>query len=58
MKRSSGKRWAVLPEEATRDEKRFLAEQSIQRLDVALAEFVRALMKAPGEAGQVLAANA
>ena len=58
MKRSSDKHWAVLPEEPTKNEKRFLAEQNIQRLDVPLVEFVRALMKVPGEEGQALAVNA
>jgi SIR2-like domain len=44
MKRSSAQHWAVLPEEPTKNEKRFMAEQNIQRLDMPLAEFVDALL--------------
>lgn len=58
MKRSSHKHWAVLPEEPTKNEKRFMAEQDIQRLDIPLEEFVRALMRASSEAGKLLAVNA
>jgi len=58
MKRSSAKHWAVLPVEPTKNEKRFMTEQNIQRLDVPLEEFVTALMQVSGEAGQPLAANA
>lgn len=58
MKRSSDKHWAVLPEEPTRNEKRFMAEQNIQRLDVPLEEFVRALMRVSSEEGQALVASA
>ena len=58
MKRSSDKHWAVLPEEPTKNEKRFLAEQNIQRLDVPLEEFIRVVMQASNEAQQALAANA
>ena len=58
MKRSSDKHWAVLPEEPTKNEKRFMAEQNIQRLDVPLAGFVAALMQVSSEAGRPLAANA
>ena len=57
-KRSSGMHWAVLPEEPTKNERRFLAEQNIQRLDVPLAEFATALMQIPLDAGRALAANA
>lgn len=57
MKRSSAKHWAVLPEPPTKNELRFLAEQSIQRLDVPLAEFVAALTQAPATDMQRLAAN-
>jgi hypothetical protein len=39
MKRSSAKHWAVLPEEPTRNELRFLAEQGIERVDMPLAAF-------------------
>ena len=44
MKRSSNLHWAVLPDEPTRNEARFLAEQSIQRIDLPLAEFVQQLL--------------
>jgi hypothetical protein len=47
-----------LPGEPIKNEKRFMTEQNIQRLDVPLEEFVRALMRASSEAGQPLAANA
>jgi hypothetical protein len=40
MKRSSDRHWAVLPEEPTRNEARFLAEQNIERIAVPLEEFV------------------
>ncbi len=39
MKRSSAKHWAVLPGELTRNEKRFLVEQNIERIDMPLDEF-------------------
>jgi hypothetical protein len=58
MKRSSDRHWAVLPEEPTKNERRFLAEQNIQRLDVPLAEFAAALIDVPLDAGKALAANA
>jgi hypothetical protein len=44
MKRSSGKHWAVLPEEPTKNEARFLAEQQIERIDLPLRDFVDALV--------------
>ncbi|MBM4200617.1 MAG: SIR2 family protein [Gammaproteobacteria bacterium] len=44
MKRSSDRHWAVLPEEPTRNEARFLAEQQIERIDMPLAEFVAQLL--------------
>jgi len=44
MKRSSSRHWAVLPEEPTRNEARFLAEQQIERIDLPLAEFVQQLL--------------
>jgi SIR2-like domain len=40
MKRSSAKHWAILPEEPTRMEAKFLSEQSITRIDMPLADFV------------------
>jgi hypothetical protein len=39
MKRSSGRHWAVLPDEPTRNEHRFLAEQQIERIDWQLEAF-------------------
>lgn len=46
MKRSGQRHWAVLEDEPSRMEARFLAEQGIHRLPVALAEFVRSLVAA------------
>lgn len=43
MKRSAGPHFAVLPEEPTRMEARFLAEQGITRIDRPLAEVAAAL---------------
>lgn len=45
MKRSSEKHWAVLPEEPTRNEARFLAQYNIERLAMPLQEFVAAFEK-------------
>jgi hypothetical protein len=39
MKRSSGLHWAVLPDEPTRMEERFLAEQGIERIALSLDAF-------------------
>lgn len=46
MKRSSDQHWAVLPEEPTRMEARFLQEQNITRIDMPLAQFSSALVNA------------
>ena len=46
MKRSSDRHWAVLPNEPTRMEARFLTEQNITRIDMPLAQFSAALMDA------------
>ena len=46
MKRSSDRHWAVLPNEPTRMEARFLQEQNITRIDLPLAQFAGALMDA------------
>lgn len=46
MKRSSDRHWAVLPEEPTRMEARFLAEQNITRIAMPLAQFSGALLAA------------
>jgi hypothetical protein len=39
MKRSSDQHWAVLPQEPTRMEARFLQEQNITRIAMPLAQF-------------------
>jgi hypothetical protein len=59
MKRSSARHWAVLPGTLTKNEARFLAEQGIERIDMALPEFVAALIGERREApAPVLAASA
>jgi len=56
MKRSSAKHWAVLPEQPTKNELRFLAEQHIERIDLPLHDFAAALESSRGfVAGQALA---
>jgi hypothetical protein len=42
MKRSSEKHWAVLPEEPTRNEARFLEKYNIERIAMSLDDFVAA----------------
>ena len=42
IKRSSQKHWAILPEEPTRNEARFMDEHSIERVPITLSEFVAA----------------
>jgi hypothetical protein len=44
MKRSSNLHWAVLPNEPTRMEGRFLEEQGITRITMPLADFSTALI--------------
>jgi hypothetical protein len=46
MKRSRGPHWAVLPDTQTRNESRFLSEQSITPITVDLAAFAHALSSA------------
>jgi hypothetical protein len=46
MKRSSARHWAVLPEEPTRMEARFLAEQNITPIAMPLAAFSEVLLTA------------
>jgi hypothetical protein len=46
MKRSSDTHWAVLPDEPTRMEARFLEEQGITRLPLPLADFAAQLTEA------------
>ena len=44
MKRSStGPHWALLPDEPTRNEIKFIQEQNIRRLDMTAADFIAAL---------------
>lgn len=45
-KRSSDRHWAVLPETPTRNEKRFMEEHGIERIETPLAEFATRLMGA------------
>jgi hypothetical protein len=45
IKRSSEKHWAVLPEEPTRNEARFLGQFNIERIDMELSDFVTAFQK-------------
>ncbi len=45
MKRSAGPHYAVLPDEPTRMEARFLAEQGITRISLSLAEVAAALTR-------------
>ncbi len=47
MKRSSEKHWAILPEEPTRNEARFLKLYNIERIAMPLDEFVTAFEKKP-----------
>jgi hypothetical protein len=45
IKRSSNMHWAILPEDPTRNEARFLAEHNIERIPQPLAEFTAQLSK-------------
>ena len=45
MKRSSARHWAVLPEEPTKNEARFLREQNIERIPLPLAEVLELLTR-------------
>lgn len=45
MKRSSEKHWAVLPEQPTRNEARFLEQYNIERIAMPLMEFVQTMTK-------------
>lgn len=47
MKRSGALHWAVIDGALTPNEERFLAEQSITRLDIPLADFVREFYAVP-----------
>jgi len=55
MKRSSDKHWAVLPDEPTRNELRFMKEQNIERITMPLADFVGQLSGAVPEKPVALA---
>ena len=45
IKRSSEKHWAILPEDPTRNEARFLEQHNIERISMSLDEFVVELLK-------------
>ena len=45
IKRSSEKHWAILPEDITPNEARFLERHNIERITMSLGEFVAALSK-------------
>lgn len=47
MKRSSERHWAVLPEEPTRNEARFLAQHMIERIEMPLSDFAETLAGTP-----------
>jgi hypothetical protein len=57
IKRSSDRHWAVLPEEPTRNERRFLDELGIQRIETPLAEWAEALMALDRGAARLKVAN-
>jgi hypothetical protein len=57
IKRSSDKHWAVLPQEPTRNEARFLEQHGIQRLAMELPDFVAALAGDRQPEAQRLAVN-
>ena len=50
MKRSSNRHWAVLPEEPTRNEARFLELQNIERIAMPLETFTALLLGESAEA--------
>jgi hypothetical protein len=45
IKRSSQKHWAILPEDLTRNEERFLQEHNVKRISMTLEEFATELSK-------------
>jgi hypothetical protein len=55
MKRSSDRHWAVLPQEPTRMEARFLQEQKIERIAMPLAQFATLFTEALQLRGEALA---
>ena len=55
MKRSSDQHWAVLPQEPTRMEARFLQEQNIERIAMPLAQFAALFTEALELRGEALA---
>jgi hypothetical protein len=57
IKRSGGKHWAVLPQEPTRNEARFLAQQNIQRIDTPLDAWAAALIGLDQEAAALRVAG-
>jgi hypothetical protein len=57
IKRSSSRHFAVLPEEPTRNEKRFLSEHGIERIGTSLSEWVGSLIALDSEVAQRIAAS-
>jgi hypothetical protein len=58
IKRSADRHWAVLPEEPTRNERRFLEQYRIQRIETPLKDWVAALTGlAESAAARRMAAN-
>lgn len=57
IKRSSDRHFAVLPEEPTRNEKRFLLEHAIERIETPLREWVDSLVALDQRAAQRIAAG-
>jgi hypothetical protein len=54
-KRSSARHWAVLPEEPTRNEAKFLAQYGVQRIAMPLADFVALLTREGASRGAAVA---
>jgi hypothetical protein len=55
MKRSSDRHWAVLPDEPTKNEAKFLEQYQIERLAISLPEFAEALRQVEPRSGLPLA---
>jgi hypothetical protein len=57
IKRSSDRHFAVLPEEPTRNEKRFMSEHGIERIGTPLGEWAAALIALDNHVAQRIAAG-
>ena len=57
IKRSSDRHFAVLPDEPTRNEKRFLQEHGIERIEAPLKEWVGSLIASDQRVAQRIAAS-